>query len=148
MSRRVSLPGADELFRRTSAASVAQGQGQEPEPHSRPALAAAPVPADDGADDPAAASADEPASPDPAPAAVPARPTRTASGRVRHDEKMTVYVTADELIEIEQARLSLRRSVGTAVDRGRLVRAAVAMALADLDEHGADSELVRRLSGT
>jgi hypothetical protein len=68
------------------------------------------------------------------------------SGRVRHDEKMTVYVTADELLEIEHARLVLRRRVGSAVDRGRLVRAAVAMALADLDEHGTDSELVRRLS--
>jgi hypothetical protein len=65
---------------------------------------------------------------------------------VRHDEKMTVYVTADELLEIEHARLVLRRRVGSAVDRGRLVRAAVAMALADLDEHGTDSELVRRLS--
>jgi hypothetical protein len=40
----------------------------------------------------------------------------------------------------------LRRSLGSAVDRGRLVRAAVAMALADLDERGDDSELVRRLT--
>jgi hypothetical protein len=38
--------------------------------------------------------------------------------------------------------------VGSAVDRGRLVRAAVAMALADLDARGDDSELVRRLSGS
>jgi hypothetical protein len=44
--------------------------------------------------------------------------------------------------------LVLRRTLGSAVDRGRLVRAAVAMALADLDEHGADSELVRRLNDT
>jgi hypothetical protein len=71
---------------------------------------------------------------------------RTASGRVKHDEKMTVYVTADELLDIEHARLELRRHHGLAVDRGRLVRAAVAMALADLDEQGADSALVRRLS--
>lgn len=70
---------------------------------------------------------------------------RTSSGRVRHDEKMTVYVTGEELLEIESARLLLRRTVGGAVDRGRLVRAAVAMALADLDTHGADGELVRRL---
>jgi hypothetical protein len=67
---------------------------------------------------------------------------------VRHDEKMTVYITADELLELEHARLVLRRTLGSAVDRGRLVRAAVAMALADLDEHGADSELVRRLNDT
>ena len=70
---------------------------------------------------------------------------RTASGRVKHDEKMTVYVTSDELLDLEEARLSLRRQK-LSVDRGRLVRAAIAMALADLDEHGAESELVRRLS--
>ena len=69
---------------------------------------------------------------------------RSPSGRVRHDEKMTVYVTADELLDLEQARLTLRR-LGTSVDRGRLVRAAIAMALADLDDHGEDSALVHRL---
>jgi hypothetical protein len=73
-------------------------------------------------------------------------PVRTASGRVKHDEKMTVYVTADELLDVEHARLELRRAHGLAVDRGRLVRAAVAMALADLDAHGADSALVKRLN--
>ncbi len=71
---------------------------------------------------------------------------RTPSGRVRHDEKMTVYVTSDELFAIEDARLQLRRTHGLAVDRGRLVRTAVALALADLDEHGADSPVVKRLS--
>jgi hypothetical protein len=57
---------------------------------------------------------------------------------------MTVYVTADELLDLEQARLGLRR-LGVGVDRGRLVRAAIAMALADLDAHGESSALVRRL---
>ncbi len=88
------------------------------------------------------------------PAAVAVSPTpeaaekpaaRTASGRVKHDEKMTVYVTADELLDIEHARLELRRHHGLAVDRGRLVRAAVALALADLDSHGVESALVQRL---
>ena len=69
------------------------------------------------------------------------------SGRVRHDEKMTVYVTAAELLEIEHARLSLRSLHGVAVDRGRLVREAVAMALADLESNGDDSQLVQRLIG-
>ena len=73
-------------------------------------------------------------------------PARTPSGRVRHDEKMTVYVTADELFDLEHARLGLRRSHGLAVDRGRLVRAAVALALADLEENGAESALVKRLT--
>ncbi|HET6560248.1 MAG TPA: hypothetical protein VFG72_00075 [Marmoricola sp.] len=83
----------------------------------------------------------EPASP---PAAEQPAP-RTASGRVKHDEKMTVYMTADELLDIEHARLELRRHHALAVDRGRLVRAAVALALADLDAHGAESAVVQRL---
>ncbi len=92
---------------------------------------------------------DEPAATASTPDA-PEKPTagpagRTASGRVKHDEKMTVYVTADELLDIEHARLELRRHHGLAVDRGRLVRAAVALALADLDSHGGESALVQRL---
>ena len=71
---------------------------------------------------------------------------RTSSGRVKHDEKMTVYVTSDELLDLEHARLELRRHHGLGVDRGRVVRAAIAIALADLDEHGADSALVARLA--
>ena len=71
---------------------------------------------------------------------------RAPSGRVRHDEKMTVYVTADELLDIEHARLTLRRT-GLSVDRGRLVREAVALVLADLEENGDDSVIVQRLLG-
>jgi hypothetical protein len=71
---------------------------------------------------------------------------RRPSGRVKHDEKMTVYVTADELLDLEHARLALRRDHGLAIDRGRLVREAVALVLADLDEHGFDSLLVQRLT--
>jgi hypothetical protein len=71
--------------------------------------------------------------------------SRRPSGRVRHDEKMTVYVTSDELLDIEHARLALRREHGLAVDRGRMVREAVALVLADLEEHGLDSLLVQRL---
>jgi hypothetical protein len=72
---------------------------------------------------------------------------RRSSGRVRHDEKMTVYVTADELLELEHARLSIRRDQGLAVDRGRLVREAIAIVLADLASNGDDSVLVQRLIG-
>jgi hypothetical protein len=74
------------------------------------------------------------------------RPKRAPSGRVRHDEKMTVYVTSDELLDLEHARLSLRRAQGLAVDRGRLVREAVALVLADYEANGDDSALVRRLT--
>ena len=71
---------------------------------------------------------------------------RKPSGRVRHDEKMTVYVTSDELLDLEHARLVLRRANGLAVDRGRLVREAIAMVLADFEANGDDSALVRRLT--
>ena len=70
---------------------------------------------------------------------------REPSGRVKHDEKMTVYVTSDELLEIEHARLALRSEHGLAVDRGRLVREAIALVLADLEQNGDASALVRRL---
>jgi hypothetical protein len=70
------------------------------------------------------------------------------SGRVRHEEKITVYVSREELLAIEQARLRLRGELGLAVDRGRLVRAAMALALADLDSAGTDGELVRRLTAS
>ena len=73
-------------------------------------------------------------------------PARTASGRVKHDEKMTVYVTAAELLAVEQARLGLRAELGRSVDRGRFVRAALAVALADLDARGTHSDVARRLS--
>ena len=115
MARRVSMPTADDLFRPTTDSPL-------PEPEQRPRRVRA-VADDDDAD------------------AGPKRP----SGRVRHDEKMTVYVTADELLDIEHARLMLRRDHGLAVDRGRLVREALALVLADLEAQGADSALVRRL---
>jgi len=73
-----------------------------------------------------------------------ATPAGTASGRVRHDEKITVYVSADELIALEQARLTLRAQ-GIAVDRGRLVRAAITAALADLEENGDSADVISRL---
>lgn len=79
----------------------------------------------------------------------PTRPpiSRTAStGRVRHDGKITVYVSNDELIALEQTRLALRAEYGLSVDRGRIVRAAVAAAVEDLLENGADSDLVTRLT--
>jgi hypothetical protein len=72
--------------------------------------------------------------------------TRRSSGRVRHEEKITVYVSAEELLALEQARLILRARHGMAADRGRIVREAIAAILADLEARGDDSELVHRLS--
>ncbi|GAA3240035.1 hypothetical protein GCM10020256_61720 [Streptomyces thermocoprophilus] len=73
--------------------------------------------------------------------------TRRPSGRERHDEKITVYVSAEELMDLEHARLVLRGEHGLAVDRGRIVREAVAVVLADLETRGDASILVRRLRG-
>ena len=117
MSRRVSLPAADDLFRPTD-----------------------PTPAELASE---AHASRVRAVPDAAAAEPEGR--RRPSGRVKHDEKMTVYVTADELLDLEHARLALRRDHGLAVDRGRLVREAVSLVLADLDERGLDSMLVQRL---
>ncbi|MDT0310291.1 hypothetical protein RM780_25565 [Streptomyces sp. DSM 44917] len=75
------------------------------------------------------------------------RAARRPSGRERHDEKITVYVSAEELMDLEQARLVLRGEHGLAVDRGRIVREAVAVVLADLESRGDASILVRRLRG-
>ena len=71
---------------------------------------------------------------------------RVPSGRQRHDEKVTFYCTADELMDLENARLLLRRKHGVAVDRGRIVREALALVLSDLDRDGADAPLVKRLT--
>ncbi|GAA4435695.1 hypothetical protein GCM10023148_42230 [Actinokineospora soli] len=68
-----------------------------------------------------------------------------ASPRQKHDAKITVYVSGEELLALEHARLALRAQHGVAVDRGRVVREAVAVVLADLADNGEDSELVRRL---
>jgi hypothetical protein len=82
--------------------------------------------------------------PDPAPDQAPL--SKRPSGRIKHDEKVTVYVTSQELVDIEHARLALRSAHGLAVDRGRLLREAISLALADLEENGVDSALVQRLS--
>ena len=67
------------------------------------------------------------------------------TGRIRHEEKITVYVSSDELLALERARLTLRASHRMAVDRGRIVRTAIALAMADFEARGAESDLVRGL---
>ena len=98
---------------------------------------------------PAAPDATGEVLPEQAPAPVrrlrPAGAARRTTGRERHDEKITVYVSPEELVAIEQARLVLRAEHGVAVDRGRLVREAVAEMLIDLDAHGEASVVVQRL---
>lgn len=204
MSRRVSLPGADELFRTTGGMGL---QSSSPADRRRKASGEARVPAPAGENETAAdgsratggaaeggavpsqeehasAEADagdsrsrgddsdrvavaaqagrRPSASSPSAAAqqeaVPAvqqqrrrgggrGANRRPSGRERHDEKITVYVSAEELMDLEHARLVLRGEHGLAVDRGRIVREAVAVVLADLEARGDASILVRRLRG-
>ena len=162
MTRRPVLPGAAELFRRTDAAPAPEvtelpsisatvsspalrgGAARRGEETAEPVPPLTLVPG--GADD-----ADPLASfRQPAPAVTPVRPTRgkaQRSERVKHDEKITVYISAEELLALESARLTLRGQHGVAADRGRIVREAIAVLLADLGERGDDSVLVRRLRG-
>lgn len=199
MSRRVSLPGADELFRTTGGMGL---QASSPAERRRRANGEARVPAPAGENEP---GTDAPGETAPDPGTAPARQEHSAagadpgdsrsrsaeadrvavaaqagrrpqqpaaqeppqapvvqqqrrrgggrganrrpSGRERHDEKITVYVSAEELMDLEHARLVLRGEHGLAVDRGRIVREAVAVVLADLESRGDASILVRRLRG-
>jgi len=133
VSRRVSLPGADELFRATSGnpgSAAAATQAAEPEagqPAVRLTAVRSTTPVAPAGTEGGRVSASPP------------------SGRQKHDEKITVYVAPEELLALEHARLDLRAVHGLAVDRGRIVREAVAVVLADLDAKGAESILVRRL---
>ncbi len=163
MSRRVSLPGADELFRTTGGMALQSSSPRRtvPAPAGESDTAAGADAAAGSAEHaPAGSEAAEPRAREteaaPAkPAAQPAAPARRRgrttnrrpSGRERHDEKITVYVSAEELMDLEHARLVLRGEHGLAVDRGRIVREAVAVVLADLESRGDASILVRRLRG-
>jgi hypothetical protein len=59
-------------------------------------------------------------------------------------QKITVYLSSGELMDLERARLALR-AYGVPTDRGRIVREALAVVLADLDAEGDRSLLARRL---
>jgi hypothetical protein len=118
VSRRASLPGAEELFRKTA--------GRPAEERSKPAerqqVAKSPnlqV---------AAASAAEALT----------RPPK-------HDEKVTFYCTGEDLMALERARLKLRSEHGMHADRGRIVRAALTYVLEDFEARGDDSILLRSL---
>jgi hypothetical protein len=69
---------------------------------------------------------------------------RRASGRENHTQKITVYLSAEELLDLERARLALLR-YGASADRGRIVREAIAVLLADMDARGKESLLARRI---
>lgn len=132
MSRRVSLPGADELFRNTATLSAVPSSRENVEEIETPVI---PTPKLKNN-------------------AVRTTPRRRAtnfdrapSGREKHDEKITVYLSPDELYDLDQARLALRGDLGLAVDRGRIVRESLSIIIADLEAKGDQSIIARRLRG-
>jgi hypothetical protein len=159
MSRRVSLPGAAELFRVTGDAEAAALPAPAPAPQVVRQESA--VRAVEPVAEPRTGSVSRPAPSlpvteqddwEPAPSRAirrrrPAGADRRPTGRERHEEKITVYCSAEELIDLEQARLTLRGEFGMAVDRGRIVREAIAVVIADLEAKGEASILLRRLRG-
>ena len=133
-ARGVALPGADELFRRTQAATRPDNNAAD-DPTPAPVVDSVPSAMEGGVR-----------------ATTPTTKRRRSStgrptGRIRHEEKITVYVSPEELIDLENAKLALRAQHGLAVDRGRIVREALAVVVADLDQRGEESIIVRRLRG-
>ncbi len=121
MSPRASLPGADELFRSTAAG-------------------------DRRTQPPARVRAQEDKSTN-LQVAEESRPAAGEKKPPKHDEKITFYCTAQDLMALERARLSLRAEHGVAADRGRIVRAALAYILEDFETRGGASVLLRELRG-
>ena len=137
MSRRASLPGADELFRSTTP-SLSAVRDSLPESSPLAPVSHAPV------------------APISSPQKKGVRTTQrrrvasvehSPSGREKHDEKITVYLSPEELFDLDQARLMLRGDLGLAADRGRIVRESIAVIIADLQAKGDQSILARRLRG-
>jgi hypothetical protein len=124
VSRRASLPGASELFRMTSSPAL-----------DLPPVTEVVVP--NGRSGAGANGRKEQLSE--------SGSSKRGTGRTKHDAKITVYVSGDELLAMEHARLDLRAHHDLIVDRGRLVREAVAVMLADFAQHGEESVLVQRL---
>ena len=121
MAPRASLPGADELFRRTSSTErtrdVRKGVEAGPQDTKSTKLQVAKDP----------------------------EPQGGARKAPKHDEKITFYCTGEDLMALEQARLQLRSQHGVAADRGRIVRAALAYILEDFEARGEDAILLRHL---
>lgn len=139
MSRRASLPGADELFRSTT-----------------PALTAVRDASSGSSTAPSVAPVQNTTAPVTRPTTKGVRTTprrrvstidHSPSGRESHAEKITVYLSPEELFDLDQARLLLRGDLGLAADRGRIVRESIAVIIADLEAKGEQSILARRLRG-
>ncbi|MDQ4057840.1 MAG: hypothetical protein M3124_01820 [Actinomycetota bacterium] len=117
------MPGAEELFRRTSdRPREARPSSETNQQEAKSTKLQVATPAEEGS------------------------VQRTATPKApKHDEKITFYCTSDDLMAIEQTRLELRAKYGTVADRGRIVRAALSYVLEDFSARGEDSVLLRKL---
>lgn len=119
MSRRASLPGADELFRPTASprrAAQAEREDKSPRPQA-----------------------------DKSTNLQVAEETSSARKAPRHETKVTFYCTNADLTALDSARLTLRSEHGIGADRGKVVRTALSYVLEDFEARGEDSILLRRL---
>ena len=120
MSRRASLPGAEELFRRTSSAERAAEPRKDVE-HA-------------------------PKKEKPSKLQVAESQAQAVERKApKHDEKVTFYCTSEDLMALERTRLRLRSEYGRSADRGKIVRAALSYVLEDFEARGEDSLLLRKL---
>jgi hypothetical protein len=118
VSPRASLPGAEELFRRTSPDKIAPRKPSSAQPQEAKSTKLQ----------------------------VAKETPEEAKKAPRHEEKITFYCTAEDLMAIEQTRLKLRAEHGVAADRGKIVRAALDYVLEDFTARADDSILLRRLT--
>jgi hypothetical protein len=117
VSRRASLPGADELFRPTgSPRRAAKREDKSPRRQGEKSTSLQV-----------------------------AESTPAARKAPRHETKVTFYCTNADLTALDQARLTLRAEHGVGADRGKVVRAALSYVLEDFEARGEDSILLRRL---
>jgi hypothetical protein len=117
VSPRASLPGAEELFRRTSPERKPAASRQQESKSTNLQVAKGSPPAE----------------------------MQERKGP-KHEEKVTFYCTPSDLLALDGARLKLRGEHGIAADRGRIVRAALSYVLEDFEARSEDSILLRRLS--
>jgi hypothetical protein len=118
VSRRASLPGAEELFKKTTGGRAAEKEAVDKSPKLQ------------------VASPEE---------KVTDRSSVEGRKAPRHQEKITFYCTSQDLMALERARLKLRADHGISADRGRIVRAALAYVLDDFEARSTDSLLLRKL---
>jgi len=63
----------------------------------------------------------------------------------RHAEKITIYLTPDELARLDKLVCHIKHDLGIKTDRSRVAREALALVRDDIHRAGSKSAVVRRL---